>query len=76
MTLLDIDVSNYDTIFLDRDGVINILRPNDYVKKWSEFEFLPNVLLALAKWNKTIKKYNCCYKPKRSWKENNDRRRT
>jgi D-glycero-D-manno-heptose 1,7-bisphosphate phosphatase len=30
------------TIFLDRDGVINRNRDNDYVKSWDEFEFLPN----------------------------------
>lgn len=35
-------------IFLDRDGVINRDRP-DYVKSWSEFEFLPGVLDALRK---------------------------
>ena len=33
-------------IFLDRDGVINRERP-DYVKSWSEFEFLPRSLEAL-----------------------------
>jgi D-glycero-D-manno-heptose 1,7-bisphosphate phosphatase len=33
-------------IFLDRDGVINRERA-DYVKQWSEFEFLPGVLSAL-----------------------------
>jgi D-glycero-D-manno-heptose 1,7-bisphosphate phosphatase len=33
-------------IFMDRDGVINEDRP-DYVKKWSEFEFLPGSLDAL-----------------------------
>lgn len=33
-------------IFLDRDGVINQER-SDYVKAWSEFEFLPGVLFAL-----------------------------
>ena len=32
------------TLFLYRDGVINKLRPNDYVKTWEEFEFLPDVL--------------------------------
>lgn len=51
MNLLDIDVSGYETLFLDRDGVINRLRPNDYVKCWEEFEFLPGVLQALAQWN-------------------------
>ena len=33
-------------IFLDRDGVINKDRP-DYVKSWTEFEFLPESLEAL-----------------------------
>jgi len=35
-------------IFLDRDGVIN-KKPSkaDYIKKWSEFEFLPGVIEAL-----------------------------
>ena len=32
MNLLDIDITGYDTLLLDRDGVINRLRPNDYVK--------------------------------------------
>lgn len=35
-------------IFLDRDGVINRNRV-DYVKTWSEFEFLPGALAALAR---------------------------
>jgi histidinol-phosphate phosphatase family protein len=34
-------------VFLDRDGVINRARA-DHVKSWLEFEFLPNVLRALA----------------------------
>ena len=33
-------------VFVDRDGVINENRP-DYVKSWSEFEFLPGSLDAL-----------------------------
>jgi D-glycero-D-manno-heptose 1,7-bisphosphate phosphatase len=33
-------------VFLDRDGVINVDR-RDYVKSWSEFEFLPRVFEAL-----------------------------
>lgn len=52
MDLLDIDVTGYDTLLLDRDGVINRLRVNDYVKCWEEFEFLPGVLEALAEWNR------------------------
>ena len=37
-------------IFLDRDGVINVNR-DDYVKDWSEFEFLPGAIDALKKIN-------------------------
>jgi D-glycero-D-manno-heptose 1,7-bisphosphate phosphatase len=35
-------------VFLDRDGVINRDSPN-YIKSWSEFEFLPGSLEALKK---------------------------
>ena len=35
-------------IILDRDGVINRRLPDDYVKQWSEFVFLPGVLEAIA----------------------------
>lgn len=35
-------------IFLDRDGVINQkMPPHDYVKRWSEFKFLPGAIEAL-----------------------------
>ncbi len=34
-------------VFLDRDGVININRP-DHVKSWDEFQFLPGALEALG----------------------------
>lgn len=40
----DIDIGKYDTLFLDRDGTINVHLPGTYVKSWSEFEFLPNFL--------------------------------
>lgn len=36
------------TLFLDRDGVINVLRPNDYVKCPDELEILPGVVEAIA----------------------------
>ena len=55
MNLKDIYISGYDTLLLDRDGVINRLRPNDYVKCWEEFEFLPDVLETLSKWSKQAK---------------------
>ena len=37
-----------DTLLLDRDGVINRLRPGDYVKSISEFEWIPGAREALA----------------------------
>ena len=40
-----------DTLFLDRDGVINRWLPGDYVKSWSDFTFLPGILECLAKWS-------------------------
>lgn len=45
------------TLFLDRDGVINFERNNDYVKSWDEFKFYEHSLKALpllAKKFKTI----------------------
>ena len=37
-----------NVVFLDRDGVINQDSP-DYIKRWSEFHFLPGSLEALAR---------------------------
>lgn len=54
MQLKDVDISGFDAILLDRDGVINKLRPNDYVKSWKEFEFLPGVLETIASWSKKV----------------------
>jgi D-glycero-D-manno-heptose 1,7-bisphosphate phosphatase len=31
-------------VFLDRDGVINKKIEGDYVRAWSQFEFLPNIV--------------------------------
>jgi D-glycero-D-manno-heptose 1,7-bisphosphate phosphatase len=39
------------SLFLDRDGVINERLPDDYVKKWEDFKFLPGVLDALTAFN-------------------------
>jgi histidinol-phosphate phosphatase family protein len=39
-----------DTLFLDRDGVLNRLLEGDYVKTWEEWEWMPGVLEALALW--------------------------
>ena len=41
------DINPNWTLFLDRDGVINVEKNEDYVKNWSEFEFYTNSLLAL-----------------------------
>ena len=43
--------SKNPVIFLDRDGVINQKR-NNYVKKISEFVFLPNSINAINELNK------------------------
>jgi len=36
------------TLFLDRDGVINYEKENDYILNWSEFEFYPGVNEAIS----------------------------
>ncbi|MCM8829709.1 MAG: HAD-IIIA family hydrolase [Candidatus Omnitrophica bacterium] len=32
------------TVFLDRDGVISIFTPNDYIKNWGEFAFIDGAI--------------------------------
>lgn len=39
------------TLFLDRDGVVNVRLMGDYVKSPSEFELLPGVASSIAKAN-------------------------
>ncbi len=41
-----------DTLFLDRDGVLNRHLEGDYVKKWDEWEWMPGILEALARWSR------------------------
>jgi D-glycero-D-manno-heptose 1,7-bisphosphate phosphatase len=36
------------SLFLDRDGVINLRTPGEYVLGWEEFSFLPGVFEALS----------------------------
>lgn len=44
----DLSHINHDwTLFLDRDGVINVEKNEDYIRKWEEFEFYPESLMAL-----------------------------
>ncbi len=45
--LNDLKVDCSWTLFLDRDGVINVKRDNDYVKSWNEFEFIEGSLNAI-----------------------------
>jgi D-glycero-D-manno-heptose 1,7-bisphosphate phosphatase len=40
---------NFDTLFLDRDGVINKKLEGRYVRNFSEFEFMPGALKAISK---------------------------
>lgn len=42
--------SEADTLFLDRDGVINRWIPGDYVRTWDRFVFLPGILECLRAW--------------------------
>lgn len=39
-----LNINKETTLFLDRDGIINKLRPNDYVKSIDEFCFIDGVL--------------------------------
>ena len=36
-------------VFFDRDGIVNVRRPDDYVTSWEEFDFLPDVFTALPR---------------------------
>ena len=40
------------TLFLDRDGVINVRLMNDYVKRITEFNFIPGALEAICSFSK------------------------
>ena len=43
------------TLFLDRDGVINYEKQNDYIHTWSEFKFYEGVLEAMTVFSKRFK---------------------
>ncbi len=45
---------DFDTLFLDRDGVINKKLEGRYVRNLSEFEFLPGVLNAISQLSKVF----------------------
>ena len=46
----------YDTLFLDRDGVINRKLEGQYVTNYSEFEFIKNSDSAIRKLHKIFKR--------------------
>lgn len=56
MKLTELPIDKTWTLFLDRDGVINLHYPNDYVKKWKEFYFLEGVMDALKNLSTVFKR--------------------
>lgn len=56
MELKDLKIDKTWTLFLDRDGVVNLHYPNDYIKNWGEFYFLEGVLDAFKHLSKVFKR--------------------
>ena len=48
-------INNSWTLFLDRDGVLNHEKHNDYIRNWDEFNFYNGVLEALKIFNHKFK---------------------
>lgn len=44
-----------DTLFLDRDGVVNVWLPGDYVKSWDEFRFNEGFLDFIGRYSNRFK---------------------
>jgi D-glycero-D-manno-heptose 1,7-bisphosphate phosphatase len=51
MSLKDLNIDKFWTLFLDRDGVINRRIPDDYVKTWEQFEFIEGVVEAIVRFS-------------------------
>jgi len=47
-----VETSKVNTLFLDRDGVINKKLEGKYVRDWNEFTFMPNALKAISRLSK------------------------
>ena len=43
--------SSARTLFLDRDGVLNRHIPDDYVRNWGMWEWMPGMLAEIKKWS-------------------------
>lgn len=54
--LKDLNINTDWTLFLDRDGVINKQIIDDYVRNWTDFEFLPTTIDALQILEKRFKR--------------------
>lgn len=55
MKISDVDICDYETLLLDRDGTINVHIIGDYVRKWEDFEFIPGVLDVMPKFAQHFK---------------------
>ena len=55
MIIPDSLLQKCDTLFLDRDGVVNVWLPGDYVKSWQEFRFNPGFLDFIGKYSDSFK---------------------
>lgn len=49
-------MNKFDTLFLDRDGVINRKIENNYVLSFSDFIFIPGSLIAISKLTSIFKR--------------------
>lgn len=49
-------IRNSFSLYLDRDGVINKKKENDYIKEWSEFKFTEGALIAISILSKIFNK--------------------
>ncbi len=55
MIIPDSLLQKCDTLFLDRDGVVNVWLPGDYVKSWQEFRFNPGFLDFIGRYSASFK---------------------
>jgi D-glycero-alpha-D-manno-heptose 1-phosphate guanylyltransferase len=74
---LDLKLIDKDwTLFLDRDGVINYEKKDDYIRNREEFKFYEGAKDALKIFGRKIRDYHCCQQSTGHWKRFNDRRRS